>query len=246
MVKDYIITFENVTKWYPLYNVFSQGFKSFILNFKNSLQNLKKKKVVLNNISFSLEKGECLGILGRNGAGKSTLLGLIAGVLHPNKGKVKVKGKVLPLLELGAGFHPELTGRENIFLNATLLGMTKNKIKERIDDIIKFSELEDYIDQPLRTYSSGMITRLAFSISIFIDSDIILLDEILAVGDFRFQEKSFEKILELKEQGKTIIFVSHNPADIKKLCSKALWLENGKIKMFGNVEQVLESYVEML
>jgi lipopolysaccharide transport system ATP-binding protein len=198
---------------------------------------------VLREISFQITKGECVGFIGRNGVGKSTLLGLIAGVLKPDSGKIVVKGRVSPLLELGAGFHPDLTGRENIILNGVLLGMTKAEVKAKLDFIVEFSGLKDFIDQPIRTYSSGMVARLAFSVIAHLDPEILLIDEVLAVGDVEFQKKSFQKILEFKEKGITIVLVSHSLDSIVKVCERAIWLENGGIKMDGEAKEVVSAYL---
>jgi len=238
----YSIIFESVTKTFPYYGHITAGFKNLIVNFYKVWKQPKKQFVALENISFKVKKGECLGVVGRNGAGKSTLLGLIAGVLKPNKGKIVVNGRVLPLLELGAGFHPDLTGRENIILNAVLLGLTRKEAKERLDAIIDFSELKDFIDQPLRTYSSGMMARLGFSIMVHLEPDILLIDEILAVGDISFQKKCIKAIENFKKKGVTIMLVTHNVDDILFLCDKALWLENHKIKMLGDARHVVNAY----
>jgi len=238
----YSIIFDKVTKIYSDYGHITAGFKNLVVNFYKIRRKANKQFIALENISFKVKKGECWGVVGRNGAGKSTLLGLIAGVLKPNKGKVTVNGRVLPLLELGAGFHPDLTGRENIILNAVLLGLTRKEAKKRLEAIIEFSELRDFIDQPLRTYSSGMIARLGFSIMAHLDPDILLIDEVLAVGDLSFQRKCMYAIEAFKKKGVTIMLVTHNINDILSLCDKALWLENHKIKMLGNVETVINAY----
>jgi len=242
MERDYAIVFKNVTKTYPYYGHITAGFKNFVLNIRKFLKERRKRFVVLDNISFEVYRGECFGVVGRNGAGKSTLLALTAGVLKPDKGEIIVRGRVLPLLELGAGFHPDLTGRENIILNGVLLGATRKEIMKKMDKIIDFAELWDFIDQPLRTYSSGMIARLGFSIVIHLDPEILLIDEILAVGDIAFQEKCVKKIKEFRENGVTILLVSHNLNDITTLCDRAMWIENHKIKAIGDARQVVEMY----
>jgi lipopolysaccharide transport system ATP-binding protein len=222
-----IIVFENVTKSYPYYGYIVSGFKNFLFNFPKAIKESKKKFVALRNISFQVYRGECFGIIGRNGAGKSTLLGLVAGVLKPDSGKILVKGRISPLLELGAGFHPELTGRENIILNAVLLGMRKKEILKEIDKIIDFSELREFIDQPIRTYSSGMIARLGFSIAVHLNHEILLIDEILSVGDISFQKKCIDKILNFKKNGVTILLATHNLKDLVELCDRAMLLPLG-------------------
>ena len=235
------VKFDNVTKYYTLLN--TGGIKNFILHFFKHIKNIKKNKILaLKDVSFTIKDKDVVGIIGKNGAGKSTTLGLIAGVLAPTKGKIKVKGKIAPLLELGAGFHPDLTGRENIILNGILLGMTKKEILSKIDSIIEFSELGDFINQPIRIYSSGMISRLGFSVAVHVNPDILLIDEVLSVGDFEFQKKSKQKIYEFKEMGKTIIFVSHDINTVKELCNKVILIHNHKLIYEGNVEKGVELY----
>jgi lipopolysaccharide transport system ATP-binding protein len=242
-MQESVVIFERVTKSYPTYTYITAGFKNFLIHLPKSLKGFKKRYTVLREISFQIARGECVGFIGRNGVGKSTLLGLIAGVLKPDSGKIVVKGRVSPLLELGAGFHPDLTGRENIILNGVLLGMTKAEVKAKLDSIVEFSGLKDFIDQPIRTYSSGMIARLAFSVIAHLDPEILLIDEILAVGDVEFQKKSFQKILEFKEKGITIVLVSHSLDSIVKVCDRAIWLENGGIKMDGEAKEVVSAYL---
>ena len=165
-------------------------------------------------------------------------------IIYPNKGKIETNGKLTSLLELGAGFHPDFSGRENIYFNASIFGLTKKEIDSRLEDIIEFSELKDFIDSPVRTYSSGMYMRLAFSVAINVDADILLIDEILSVGDEHFQNKCFEKMLELKKQGKTMVFVTHSMGTVKKLCNRAIWLKDGLIKMDGDTEKVVDEYIK--
>ena len=183
-------------------------------------------------------------MIGTNGSGKSTLLKLMTKIIYPNEGKIETKGKLTSLLELGAGFHPDFTGRENIYFNASIFGLTRKQIDERIEDIIKFSELGEFIDNPVRTYSSGMYMRLAFSVAINVDADILLIDEILAVGDEHFQQKCFSKMEELRAQGKTMVFVTHSLGAVRRLCSRTIWLSNGIVKMDGNSDDVVDSYVK--
>ena len=196
----------------------------------------------LKDISFEVMAGETVGIIGDNGAGKSTLLKILAGTLSPTTGEVERKGRVAALLELGAGFHPEFTGRQNIYLNAALLGLEEKEIKAREEEIIAFAELEDFIDQPVKTYSSGMYVRLAFAIAVQVDPDILIVDEALSVGDQRFQKKSIDRILAFRDQGKTILFCSHSMYHVTHLCQRAFWLEQGRIKLAGEAKQVVQAY----
>lgn len=199
---------------------------------------------VLKNINLKIKKGETVALIGVNGSGKSTLLKLMTKIIYPNKGKIVTNGKLTSLLELGAGFHPDFSGRENIYFNASIFGLTKKEIDERLEQIIEFSELGDYIDNPVRTYSSGMYMRLAFAVAINVDAEILLVDEILAVGDQHFQEKCIAKMKELKEQGKTMVFVTHSMETVKEFCSRAVWLSNGVIKMDGEPDEVIEEYIK--
>lgn len=194
------------------------------------------------DISFEVYKGETFGIIGRNGAGKSTALGLIAGVLKPSKGRVIVNGRISPLLELGAGFHFELTGRENIMLNGVLLGLTRAEVKKKIDEIIEFSELGAFIDQPIRTYSSGMLARLGFSVVSSLDPEILLIDEILAVGDMEFQKKCTDRMMGFKNSGVTMVFVSHNMVDVLQICDRVVWIDGHTIKMLGTPQDVVTDF----
>lgn len=235
------IKFENVSKYYKLIN--TGGIKSFIFNFFKQVRMYRENTfIALEGINFEVNDGDVVGIIGKNGAGKSTTLGLIAGVMKPTLGKVEVKGRIAPLLELGAGFHHDLTGRENIVLNGILLGMSKKDILEKVDEIIKFSELEEFIDQPIRMYSSGMLSRLGFSIAIQTNPDILLIDEVLSVGDKDFQKKCSDKIFEFKNKGITIVFVSHDIASVEKICDKVIWIENHKIRLIGSTNEVIEEY----
>lgn len=199
--------------------------------------------MALNNVSLKVNKGEIVGIIGHNGAGKSTLLKLISRVLTPTCGRVWVRGKVAPLLELGAGFHPELTGRENIYLNGSILGLTRRDIDKRIQGIIDFSELHEFIDAPIRTYSSGMMARLGFAVATDTDPDVLILDEIMGVGDEAFQRKSETRIRSFFEKGITILLVSHNMDQVEKLCTRAVWLDHGKVEEEGIPEKVVERYM---
>lgn len=198
--------------------------------------------LVLDDISFSVNKGEVMGIVGRNGAGKSTLLKIISGVMKPSKGKVTSHGNIVPMLELGSGFDMELSGKENIYLNGSILGYSKEFIDSKYDEILKFSELESFIDMPIRNYSSGMLMRLAFSIATVVQPEILIVDEILAVGDEGFQNKSKARMLELMGGGTTVLFVSHSIEQVEQMCDRVVWLENHKIKMIDKADVVCEAY----
>ena len=201
---------------------------------------------VLKNINLDIKKGDTVALVGTNGSGKSTLLKLMTRILYPTKGKLETAGKLTSLLELGAGFHPDFTGRENIYFNASIFGLTKFEIEKRIDEIIEFSELGSFIDNPVRTYSSGMYMRLAFSVAINVDAEILLIDEILAVGDQHFQDKCFSKLKELRDSDKTIVIVSHSLDMIKKLCTRAVWIYNGEVKADGNPNIVIDKYLDQV
>lgn len=207
-------------------------------------KNKTEIRTILNNINLDIHKGETVALIGVNGSGKSTLLKLMTKIIYPNKGKVETFGKLTSLLELGAGFHPDFTGRENIYFNASIFGLTRKEIENRLNDIIEFSELGDYIDNPVRTYSSGMYMRLAFSVAINVDADILLIDEILAVGDQHFQDKCFAKLEELAKSDKTIVIVSHSSDSIKRLCNRAIWIKNGEVAMDGDCTKVVDEYLK--
>ena len=233
-----------VHKNFPMYHHFSGGIKNLLLHFPTAIKSIRKSSfTALKDISFKVFAGETIGFIGINGAGKSTILGLLAGVLKPSSGQVTVDGRIAPLLELGAGFHTELSGRENILLNGILLGMLKREVEEKSDAIIEFSELEEFIDQPIRTYSSGMLARLGFSVAVHCDPDILLVDEVLAVGDQDFQNKCIKKMLGFKEIGKTIVFVSHHVEEIRRVCDRVIWIENNKIRLNDVSEKVLVEYL---
>ena len=202
----------------------------------------REKFYALKHVSFRVERGESLAAIGPNGAGKSTLLSLIAGLVPPDEGTIAVKGRVAALLELGCGFHPDLTGAENVLLNAALLGLSRKEIRRRFDEILEFSGIGEFINQPLRTYSSGMVVRLAFSVAVTIEPDILLIDEVLAVGDQSFQTKCIDKIYSLRRRGKTLICVSHASGMVQKLCDRAIWLDHGESIMQGSAVEVMESY----
>ena len=242
-----VIIFDHVNKSYPLYYHITGGIKNFLFNLPKALSSMKNSRhEVLMDISFEVYKGETLGIIGRNGVGKSTTLGLIAGVLKPSKGKVIVKGRISPLLELGGGFHPELTGKENIMLNGVLLGLTRSEVKNRMDEIIEFSELGDFVYQPIRTYSSGMYARLGFSVIAHLDPEILLIDEVLAVGDMEFQKKCLNKMMSFKKSGVTMVFVSHSMEDVEKICDRVIWIDNRSIRMAGSPKDVVLHYTKLV
>ncbi len=242
MKNDVAITIKNMSKDFIIYADKANTLKERIVRFSN---NKKEVRHILKNINLEIKKGETVALIGVNGSGKSTLLKLITKIIYPTSGSIKVKGKLASLLELGAGFHPDFSGRENIYFNASIFGLTKAEIDSRLDDIIAFSELGSFIDTPVRTYSSGMYMRLAFSVAINVDADIILIDEILAVGDQRFQEKCMNKMQELKKMGKTMVFVSHSKEAVEFLCDRAVWINNGEIQKDGKTEEVLKEYIKV-
>jgi len=196
----------------------------------------------LQGITFDVGDGEALGIIGRNGAGKSTLLKVIARVLRPTRGRVRVRGRVAPLLEFGAGFHPELTGRENVFLNGALLGFTRRQMAQKFESVVDFAELWDFIDAPLRTYSSGMVARLGFAVATDVEPDVLIVDEVLAVGDEAFQRKCEARMSGFRDRGVTILLVSHNVQTVRTICSRAVWLEEGSVKAEGPAQAIVEEY----
>lgn len=238
------IRLDRVSKEYPRYQHLGRGLKQTLLHLPEVLRSLRSQRfLALEGVSVEIQRGEAMGVIGANGSGKSTLLGLIAGVLVPQAGTVEVQGRVVPLLELGAGFHPELTGRENIVLNGVLLGLRRAEVAERLDSIIDFSEMGDSLDQPLRTYSSGMIARLGFAVAAHLDPDVLLIDEILAVGDEHFQAKCRSTIAAFRDRGVTIVLVSHGLEDVRRLCHRVLWLERGRVRALGDPGAVIEAYV---
>ncbi len=201
-----------------------------------------EEREVLKGISFSVLRGEAVGLIGQNGCGKSTTLKLLARILYPDSGEIIVNGRVSSLIELGAGFHPDMTGRENIFINASIFGLTRKEIKQRMESIIDFSELGEYMDSPVRTYSTGMYMRLAFSVAIHVNAEVLLIDEILGVGDMYFQEKCFRKLQEIKRNGTTIVIVSHSLEQIEEICEKSIWIQEGEIAEIGLPKAVHTSY----
>lgn len=219
---------------------------SGIASIKTLLVWWKKRNIVkldvLKGVSIEVKKGECLAIIGKNGAGKSTLLSLLAKIYKPTSGSLKVNGRVAPLLELGAGFHPDLTGIENVYFNAVILGLTREQVKERLPSIVEFSELGEAVQAPVRTYSSGMMARLGFSIAVHVDADILIVDEVLAVGDQHFERKCLKRVEEFREQGGTILLVSHQLDTVKEFADRCVWLSNGVVQMNGSPAEVIEVY----
>lgn len=245
----YPVVAEDLVKYYKKFS-----HKHKFLTLKSAFVNrtlfsdLKKDEIfaALKGVSFKVEDGKTLSIIGENGSGKSTLLKILAGISKPTEGTIKTDGRISALIELGAGFHPEISGRENIFINGIILGLTKKKIQQRLDEIVRFAELEEFIDNPVKSYSSGMYMRLGFSIAINVDPDILLIDEVLAVGDASFVPKCLDKINEFKRKGKTIIFVSHDLATVDRISDEVIWLKEGKIEMRGYPKRVIDAYLEYI
>ena len=237
------IEVRNVTKSFKVYLDKGAQLKERLLFRK---RNRYEERQVLKGISFDVKKGEAIGLIGHNGCGKSTTLKLLTKIMYPDSGTITMKGRVSSLIELGAGFHPDMSGRENIYTNAAIFGLTKKEIDSRIKSIISFSELEEFIDNPVRTYSSGMYMRLAFSVAINVDADILLIDEILAVGDANFQAKCFNKLKEIKAQGTTIVIVSHSLGQIEQICDRSVWIHEGLIRREGNPKEIDLEYLEFM
>lgn len=237
------VRFDNVSKKFTLRHERARSFQEAALAFLHGRDNSREDLWALKDVSFAVERGKTVGIIGPNGSGKSTVLKLITRILEPTSGQVVVQGRVSALIELGAGFHPDLTGRENVYLNGSLLGFSRNEMKAKFDRIVEFSELEKFIDVPIKHYSSGMHMRLGFAVAIHVDPNVLLIDEILAVGDQAFQNKCLGKIGELKSQGVTIVFVSHDLESVRNLCPSAIWLENGVIQESGTTGRVIDSYL---
>lgn len=237
------IEVRNVTKSFKVYLDKGAQLKERLLFRK---RNRYEERQVLKGISFDVKKGEAIGLIGHNGCGKSTTLKLLTKIMYPDSGTITMKGRVSSLIELGAGFHPDMSGRENIYTNAAIFGLTKKEIDSRIKRIISFSELEEFIDNPVRTYSSGMYMRLAFSVAINVDADILLIDEILAVGDANFQAKCFNKLKEIKAQGTTIVIVSHSLGQIEQICDRSVWIHEGLIRREGNPKEIDLEYLEFM
>lgn len=240
-----MIRLDNVSMMFNMSNERIDNIKEYVIR-------LVKKELMfqqfwaLKNISFELEKGDSLGVVGLNGAGKSTLLKLIAGVMKPTEGTVYTSGSIAPLIELGAGFDEDLSAEENIYLNGAILGYSRNYMKERYEEIIDFAELKNFTQVPLKNYSSGMKARLGFAVATMNVPDILILDEVLSVGDYKFQEKSFERTQKILNSGATVLFVSHSVSQVRKVCNKALWLDNGTVKMYDTADKVCTAYENMV
>lgn len=243
-MSDTLIEVKNLSKKYVISSAKQKTLKASVLSFFKKNQ-FKEELWAVNNVSFEAKKGETLGVIGANGAGKSTLLGLISRTITPTQGSVSVKGRISSLLELGAGFHPDLTGRENIFLNGAILGISKEELTAKYDEIVEFAGLEKFINNPVKYYSSGMYIRLAFSVAVLVDPDILLVDEVLAVGDETFKQKSFEKIKAFRESGKTILVVSHDLDTIEQICDRVLLLGEGKMLDLNRPDKVVKEYKNM-
>lgn len=242
MKKNVAIEVKDLYKNFTVYYDKANTIKERLIRFGKGK---KEEREILKGINLEIKKGDVVGLIGINGSGKSTLLKLMTKIIYPTKGTVETQGKLTSLLELGAGFHPDFSGRENIYFNASIFGLTKKEIDKRLEQIIEFSELQSFIDNPVRTYSSGMYMRLAFSVAINVDAEILLIDEILSVGDQHFQEKCFKKIEELKAEGKTIVFVTHGMGAVKRFCTRAVWLHQGEIKMDGKTNEVIDEYIKV-
>ena len=241
MEQETIINVEHVSMRFNLSSEKFDSFKEYVI------KSLKKQVSydefwALKDVSFEVKRGDSLGLIGLNGSGKSTMLKTIAGVLKPTKGTVTVGGNIAPLIELGAGFDMDLTARENVFLNGALLGYNRAQMEAQYEDIVEFSELRDFMDVPVKNFSSGMVSRLAFAIATIGIPDILMVDEVLSVGDFRFQEKCEARIQNMKDQGTTILFVSHSIEQVKKICNKVVWLDHGVLKMFGDAQEICSIY----
>lgn len=236
-----VVRVENLSKRFRLFHERNQSLKQSLLNLRRSTY---EDFWALRDVSFDVYRGETFGIVGHNGSGKSTLLKCLTKILEPDSGKVTVTGSISALLELGAGFHPELSGRENVFLNAAILGVPRRQITERFDDIVAFSGLEQFIDTPVKNYSSGMFVRLGFAVAINVDPDVLIIDEVLAVGDAEFQAKCGDKIAEFRERGKTIVLVTHGMTDLVRMCQRAAWLDHGTIRQIGSPADIADAYLE--
>ena len=242
-INDVVISVRNVKKMFRVYRDRGNTLKDQILF---ATRRKYEEHWVLNGVSFEVKRGEAIGLIGQNGCGKSTTLKMLTKILYPDVGTIEMKGRVSSLIELGAGFHPDLSGRENIYTNASIFGLSRKEIDERLEDIIAFSELEAFIDDPVRTYSSGMYMRLAFAVAINVDADILLIDEILAVGDAAFQAKCFRKLQEIKGRGTTIVIVSHAMSQLELICDRSIWVADGLVKMEGKPRDVHPRYMEWM
>jgi lipopolysaccharide transport system ATP-binding protein len=248
--KKYIIGHQKQERYTALRDVLTNGAKRFTDKLRHPFAAPESDPTheefwALKDVSFDIQQGDRVGIIGRNGAGKSTLLKVLSRITEPTSGKVSIKGRVASLLEVGTGFHPELTGRENIFLNGAILGMSKAEIKKKFDEIVAFAEVEKFLDTPVKRYSSGMYVRLAFAVAAHLEPEVLIVDEVLAVGDASFQKKCLGKMQDVSNQGRTILFVSHSMAAIRNLCTKAIYLDNGKVRSIGNTEAGISEYLKL-
>lgn len=239
-----MISINNVSMKFNLGVEKDFSIKQAFINFFTGKKKNKDEFWALKNIDFNIEKGEVVGLIGSNGAGKSTLLKVVSGVMKPTKGNVKVKGVISPMIELGAGFDGNLTARENIYLNGAILGYSKKFLDSKFDEIVNFSELHDFLDVPVKNFSSGMTAKLAFSIATVVEPEILIVDEILSVGDLKFQEKSKKKMMEMIKGGTTVLYVSHSLESIKDLCTKVVWLEHGKVIKIGDTKKICDEYYD--
>ncbi|MBR5873269.1 MAG: ABC transporter ATP-binding protein [Oscillospiraceae bacterium] len=243
MNTENIIEVKNVTMRFNLAEEKTDTIKEYILKLLRGKLHFNEF-FALKDVSFNVKRGEAVALIGVNGSGKSTMLKIIAGVMYPTKGSVNVKGSIAPLIELGAGFDMDLTARENIYLNGAVLGYDRDFMNQHFDEIMEFSELWDFVDVPVKNFSSGMIARLGFAIATIVKADILVVDEILAVGDFRFQQKCKERMAKLMSNGTTLLFVSHSAEQVKELCEKSAWIDHGELKAFGKTEEVYRMYEE--
>ena len=238
---DSIITVDNVSVHFRMDKNRTTSLKEWVVSFLKGKQQYEEFHA-LENVTFDVKRGEIFGVIGRNGAGKSTLLKVVSGIYKPTSGKAVSAGRIAPMLELGSGFDQELSGHDNIFLNGAILGFTEDFLKQKYDEIVAFSELGEFIHQPIKTYSSGMMMRLAFSVATIVEPEILIVDEILAVGDASFQQKSRARMLELMQGGTTVLFVSHSMDQIREMCDRVLWLDHGTVKMIGETQAVCDAY----
>lgn len=245
---DTVISLEGICKRYYLRSHRPEDIKTTLLHLPSFLRLDSNRKAfwALNDVSFSVRRGESIGVIGPNGSGKSTLLKIMADLARPTLGKIDVQGRISALLELGAGFHPQITGRENAVLNAVLLGLSRREAEEVLPDIIAFSELGDFIDEPMRTYSSGMYIRLGFSVAVHVHADVLLVDEVLAVGDAEFQQKCFDHIEKLRAKGVTIVLVSHDLGSVTRFCERAVLLQHGQVQVEGESQPVVHEYLSRI
>ncbi len=238
---DPVVRVSHLSKRFRLFHERNQSLKQSLLKFRRSTH---EDFWALRNISFDVHQGETFGIIGHNGSGKSTLLKCLTKILEPDEGTVSVNGSISALLELGAGFHPELSGKENVYLNAAILGVSRRQIHERFDEIVEFSGLEQFIDTPVKNYSSGMFVRLGFAVAVNVDPDVLIIDEVLAVGDADFQAKCGDKIADFRDRGKTIVLVTHGMSDVVRLCRRAAWIDHGNLRMIGAPQEITDAYLE--